>query len=231
MISKKQLTNFNAILKETGAVNNFEVQTHRDPIAGLVPIVVEQTPKGERSYDIFSRLLKERLIFVNGVVEDNMTTLLVAQLLFLESENPEKDIFMYLNSPGGSITSGLGIYDTMNYIKCDVGTMVVGCAASMGTILASSGTKGKRALLPNSSFMIHQPLGGTQPHTQESDMKIIYNRIKELKKRLNGIYEKNSTTGTTAKEFKKLTNRDNWLSPEKVLELGLADKIMTSRNG
>lgn len=217
--------NFKSIMKEH-QLDNFELY---NPTNSLVPIVIEQTSKGERSFDIFSRLLKERLIFINGAIEDSMTAIVVAQLLFLESENQNKDIMLQLNSPGGVITSGFGIYDTMNFIAPDVSTIVYGQAASMGTILASSGAKGKRYLLPNTSFMIHQPLGGTG-RAQASDITITANRINYLKDKLNKIYEDNSTKGIKAEKFKELTDRDNWLTPEEVInDLGLADHIIKNR--
>lgn len=221
---QKQIMAMNSMSREMGL--NSEYSLHQ-PQNSLVPIVIENSPKGERSFDIFSRLLRDRIIFVNGVIRDGMADLIVAQLLFLESDNPKADINMYINSPGGSVTSGLGIYDTMNFISCDVSTVVYGQAASMGTILASSGTKGKRFLLPNSDYMIHQPLGGYQG--QASDIEIHANHIKETKDKLYGIYEKNSTKGLLKDDFIPLCDRDNFLKPEQVLELGLADEIKVSR--
>ena len=192
----------------------------------LVPMVIEQTPKGERSFDIFSRLLKERIIFLNGEVNDTMSSLVVAQLLFLESENPEKDIFMYINSPGGVVTSGLAIYDTMQYIRPKVSTICMGQACSMGSLLLTAGAKGLRYSLPNSRIMIHQPSGGYQG--QATDIEIHTKEILDIKKRLNNIYVKH--TGQKLKDVEKNMERDNFMSPEKALEFGIIDKIITSRN-
>lgn len=191
----------------------------------LVPTVVEQTSRGERSYDIYSRLLKERIIFLADEVNDTTASLVIAQLLFLESEDSTKDISLYINSPGGSVSAGLGIYDTMNYIKCDVSTICVGMAASMGAFLLSSGTKGKRIALPNSEIMIHQPLGGAQG--QASDIEIHAEHIIKLKNKLNTILSKN--TGKSIEEVVRDTERDNFLSAEEALEYGLIDHIYTSR--
>ena len=187
----------------------------------LVPMVVEQTSRGERSYDIYSRLLKERIIMLNGEVNDVSANLVIAQLLFLEAEDPEKDIYLYINSPGGSVSAGLGIYDTMNHIKPDVGTVCVGLAASMGAFLLSSGAKGKRICLPNSEVMIHQPLGGTQG--QATDMEIACKHILRTKERLNRIIAENS--GKTIEEVAKDTDRDNWLTAEEAAEYGLVDIV------
>lgn len=187
----------------------------------LVPMVVEQTSRGERSYDIYSRLLKERIIMLNGEVNDVSANLVIAQLLFLEAEDPEKDIYLYINSPGGSVSAGLGIYDTMNHIKPDVGTVCVGLAASMGAFLLSSGAKGKRICLPNSEVMIHQPLGGTQG--QATDMEIACRHILRTKERLNRIIAENS--GKTIEEVAKDTDRDNWLTAEEAAEYGLVDIV------
>lgn len=187
----------------------------------LVPMVVEQTSRGERSYDIYSRLLKERIIMLNGEVNDVSANLVIAQLLFLEAEDPEKDIYLYINSPGGSVSAGLGIYDTMNHIKPDVGTVCVGLAASMGAFLLSSGAKGKRICLPNSEVMIHQPLGGTQG--QATDMEIACKHILRTKERLNRIIAENS--GKTIEEVAKDTDRDNWLTAEEAKEYGLVDIV------
>lgn len=187
----------------------------------LVPMVVEQTSHGERSYDIYSRLLKERIIMLNGEVNDVSANLVIAQLLFLEAEDPEKDIYLYINSPGGSVSAGLGIYDTMNHIKPDVGTVCVGLAASMGAFLLSSGAKGKRICLPNSEVMIHQPLGGTQG--QATDMEIACKHILRTKERLNRIIAENS--GKTIEEVAKDTDRDNWLTAEEAAEYGLVDIV------
>ena len=194
-------------------------------MSSLVPIVVEQTSKGERSYDIYSRLLKDRIIFLDGEINDAVASLVVAQLLFLESEDPDKDINIDINSPGGVITAGMAIYDTMNYIKPDVCTICVGMAASMAAFLLSSGTKGKRYALPNAEIMIHQPLGGTQG--QASDIKIAADHIIKLRDRLNKIIAKNS--GQPIKKVEKDTDRDNYLSAEEALEYGLIDKVVEKR--
>lgn len=195
-------------------------------ISQLVPMVIEQTGKGERSYDIYSRLLKERIIFVTGEVEDNMASLIVAQLLFLESENPEKDIYMYINSPGGVVSSGLSIYDTMQYISCKVSTMCLGQACSMGSLLLTAGEPGMRYALPNSRIMIHQPSGGFRG--QATDIEIHAKEILNLKKRLNNMYVKH--TGKTLNVIEKAMERDNFMSAEEALKFGLIDKIITKRN-
>lgn len=191
----------------------------------LVPMVIEQTGRGERSYDIFSRLLKERIIFVSGEVNDTMADLVVAQLLFLEAEDPEKDIQMYINSPGGAVTSGFAIFDTMNHIKPDVSTICVGLAASMGAVLLTAGTKGKRFALPNADIMIHQPLGGSQG--QASDIKIQAEKILETRERLNKILSER--TGQPLEKIEKDTDRDFFMSAEKAVEYGLIDKVLESR--
>ena len=188
----------------------------------LVPYVVEQTSKGERSYDIFSRLLKDRIIFLGEDVNPTTSSLIIAQLLFLESEDPDKEISLYINSPGGSITDGMGIIDTMNYITCPVSTICIGMAASMAAFLLSSGTKGKRIALPNSEVMIHQPLGGVEG--QATDMKIRTDRIIETKSKLNKILSEN--TGKPLSKIKKDTERDYFMSSKKALEYGLIDKII-----
>ena len=193
--------------------------------SALVPMVVEQTARGERAFDIYSRLLKERIIFVVGPVDDNMSTLICAQLLFLESENPKKDISMYINSPGGIVTSGLAIYDTMQYIKPDVSTVCFGQAASMGSLLLASGEKGKRYSLPNSRIMLHQPSGGFQG--QATDIEIHAKEILDLKSRLNEIYNKH--TGKTTKEIEKALDRDNFLKPEDAKNFGLIDHVVDKR--
>ena len=193
--------------------------------SALVPMVVEQTARGERAFDIYSRLLKERIIFVVGPVEDNMSTLICAQLLFLESENPKKDISMYINSPGGIVTSGLAIYDTMQYIKPDVSTVCFGQAASMGSLLLASGAKDKRYSLPNSRIMLHQPSGGFQG--QATDIEIHAKEILDLKSRLNEIYNKH--TGKTTKEIEKALDRDNFLKPEDAKNFGLIDHVVDKR--
>jgi len=194
-------------------------------MSSLVPIVVEQTSKGERSYDIYSRLLKDRIIFLDGEINDAVASLVVAQLLFLESEDPDKDINIYINSPGGVITAGMAIYDTMNYIKPDVCTICVGMAASMAAFLLSSGAKGKRYALPNSEVMIHQPLGGTQG--QASDIKIAADHIIKLRDRLNRIIANNC--GQPLKKVERDTDRDNYLSAQEALEYGLIDKVVEKR--
>ncbi len=196
-----------------------------DIINALVPMVVEQTAKGERSYDIFSRLLKERVIFLTGQVEDHMANLIVAQLLFLESENPEKDIYIYINSPGGSVTAGLSIYDTMRYIKPDIATVCVGQAASMGAFLLSGGTKGKRYCLPNARVMIHQPLGGFQG--QATDFEIHAREILGIKEKLNRLMAEH--TGKTYEEIANDTERDRFLSAQQALDYGLIDTILSKR--
>ena len=191
----------------------------------LVPMVVEQTARGERAYDIYSRLLKERVIFIVGQVEDHMANLVVAQLLFLESENPDKDIALYINSPGGSVSAGLSIYDTMQFIKPDVSTMCVGQAASMGAILLAGGTKGKRYALPHSRMMIHQPLAGFQG--QASDIDIHAREVLETRERLNRILSKH--TGQTVDRIAKDTDRDNFMGGEAAVAYGLIDRVMDKR--
>ena len=191
----------------------------------LVPMVVEQTPRGERAFDIYSRLLKERVIFITGPIEDYMANLIVAQLLFLEAENPDKDINVYINSPGGAITSGMSIYDTMTYIKPDISTLCIGQAASMGAILLAGGTKGKRFALPNSRIMIHQPLGGFQG--QASDFEIHAKEILSMKKKLNEILA--SHTGKEVDQIEKDTERDNFMNGEEAKEYGLIDKVISER--
>lgn len=192
---------------------------------GLVPMVVEQSGRGERSYDIYSRLLKERVIFMVGPVNDQMANLIVAQLLFLESENPEKDISLYINSPGGSVSAGMAIYDTMQFIKSDVSTLCTGMAASMGAFLLAAGAKGKRFSLPNSRIMIHQPLGGAQG--QASDIEIQAREILYLRERLNGILAEK--TGKTIEQIGKDTDRDNFMSADAAVEYGLIDKVLINR--
>ena len=191
----------------------------------LVPMVVEQTPRGERAFDIYSRLLKERVIFITGPVEDYMANLIVAQLLFLEAENPDKDINVYINSPGGAITSGMSIYDTMTYIKPDISTLCIGQAASMGAILLAGGTEGKRFALPNSRIMIHQPLGGFQG--QASDFEIHAKEILSMKKKLNEILAFH--TGKEVDQIEKDTERDNFMNGEQAKEYGLIDKVISER--
>ncbi len=191
----------------------------------LVPMVVEQTSKGERSYDIFSRLLNDRIIFLSDEVNDTTASLVVAQLLFLEAQDPDKDICFYINSPGGSVTAGMAIYDTMNYIKCDVSTICIGMAASMGAFLLSAGAKGKRIALPNSEIMIHQPLGGAKG--QATDIKIQAELILRTRDNLNRILAEN--TGRTMEEIARDTERDNFMTAEQALEYGLIDKIFAKR--
>jgi ATP-dependent Clp protease, protease subunit len=195
------------------------------PLNALVPMVVEQTAKGERSYDIYSRLLKDNVIFLVGQVEDHMANLIVAQMLFLEAENPDKDIFLYINSPGGSVTAGMAIYDTMNFIKPDVSTVCVGQAASMGAFLLSGGAKGKRYCLPNSRVMIHQPLGGFQG--QASDFEIHAREILSIKEKMNRLMAKH--TGKDYETVAKDTDRDNFLSATEAMEYGLIDQVLSSR--
>ena len=197
-----------------------------DPQAlGLVPMVIEQTSRGERSFDIYSRLLKERVIFIVGAIEDHMANLIVAQLLFLESENPDKDVHLYINSPGGSVTAGLSIYDTMRFIKPDVSTMCIGQAASMGAFLLSGGTKGKRYILPNARTMIHQPSGGAQG--QATDIEIQAKEILFLRERLNSLLADH--TGQTMEVIERDTERDRFMSAEQSVEYGLVDEVITSR--
>lgn len=191
----------------------------------LVPIVVEQTSRGERSYDIYSRLLDDRIIFLSGEINDAVANTVVAQLIFLEAKDPSKDICLYINSPGGSVSAGLAIYDTMNYIKCDVSTICIGMAASMGAFLLSSGAKGKRFALPNSEIMIHQPLGGAQG--QASDIQIAANHIIKTKKKLNTILAQN--TGRPIEEIERDTDRDNYLGAEEAKAYGLIDTVFYKR--
>lgn len=204
----------------------FDSDKGSDIMSTLVPMVVEQTARGERSYDIYSRLLKERVIFLVGQVEDHMANLVVAQMLFLESENPDKDIHLYINSPGGSVTAGMSIYDTMQFIKPNVSTMCIGQACSMGAFLLNAGAEGKRFCLPNSRVMIHQPSGGAQG--QATDIQIQANNIQETKDRLNRIMAKHS--GQTFEKVAQDTERDNFMSAEEALEFGLIDKVLESRN-
>jgi ATP-dependent Clp protease protease subunit len=193
--------------------------------AALVPMVVEQTARGERSYDIYSRLLKDRVIFMTGQIEDHMANLIVAQLLFLESENPDKDIHLYINSPGGSVTAGLSIYDTMQFIRPDISTMCIGQAASMGAMLLAGGAQGKRYALPHSRLMIHQPSGGAQG--QASDIEIQANEIIKMRKKLNLLLAKN--TGQDVETIAHDTERDNYMGAEEAMEYGLVDKVIEAR--
>ena len=192
----------------------------------LVPMVVEQTNKGERAYDIYSRLLKERIIFLVGPINDNVASLVTAQLLFLESEDPKKEIYLYINSPGGLVTAGLGIYDTIQYIKPDVSTLCIGQAASMGSFLLAAGKKGKRFSLPNSRIMVHQPSAGFQG--QATDIEIHAKEVLSLKKRLNEIYSKH--TGKSVDDVKKALERDNFMTPVSAKEFGLIDEVVENRS-
>ena len=191
----------------------------------LIPMVVEQSSKGERAYDIYSRLLKERIIFLTGQINDNVASLVTAQLLFLEAEDPKKEIYLYINSPGGLVTAGLGIYDTMQYIKPDISTLCIGQAASMGSFLLAAGTKGKRFSLPNSRIMVHQPSAGFQG--QATDIEIHANEVLSLKKRLNEIYSKH--TGKSVDEIKSALERDNFMTPDNAKTFGLIDKVVEKR--
>ena len=191
----------------------------------LIPMVVDQTANGERSYDIYSRLLEDRIIFLSGEINDQVANSVVAQLIYLEGKNPDKDIFLYINSPGGSVSAGLAIYDTMNYIKCDVATTCVGLAASMGAFLLASGAKGKRFALPNSEIMIHQPLGGAQG--QASDIEIQAKQIQKIKAKINRIISEN--TGKSIEQVEKDTDRDHYMSADEALEYGLIDKVYVKR--
>jgi len=222
----------NKRLQDPLAAMHAQLSHHRDSVASrletaasLVPIVVEQTARGERSYDIYSRLLKERVIFLVGQVEDHMANLVVAQLLFLESENPDKDIHLYINSPGGSVTAGLSIYDTMQFIKPDVSTMCIGQAASMGALLLTGGAKGKRYALPHSRMMIHQPSGGVQG--QASDIHIQAQEILSIREKLNKIMS--THTGQSIEVIARDTDRDNFMSAAQAVEYGLIDQVLDKR--
>jgi ATP-dependent Clp protease protease subunit len=206
----------------TGFTRNSALDTD---MLGMVPMVIEQSGRGERAYDIYSRLLKERVIFLVGPVNDQAANVIVAQLLFLESENPDKDISLYINSPGGSVSAGMAIYDTMQFIKSDVSTLCTGMAASMGAFLLAAGAKGKRFSLPNSRIMIHQPLGGAQG--QASDIEIQAREILYLRERLNGILA--DKTGKTAEQIGKDTDRDNFMSADEAAQYGLIDKVLLNR--
>ena len=195
-------------------------------MSSLVPMVVEQSSKGERAYDIYSRLLKERIIFLTGQINDNLASLVTAQLLFLEAEDPKKEIYLYINSPGGLVTAGLGIYDTMQYIKPDISTLCIGQAASMGSFLLAAGTNGKRFSLPNSRIMVHQPSAGFQG--QATDIEIHANEVLSLKKRLNEIYSKH--TGKTVEEIKSALERDNFMTAETAKSFGLIDEVVEKRS-
>jgi ATP-dependent Clp protease protease subunit len=202
------------------------MQNFYSPRAALVPTVVEQTGKGERAYDIYSRLLNDRIVFLSDEVNDVTASLVVAQLLFLEAEDPDKDISLYINSPGGSVTAGMAIYDTMNFIKCDVSTICIGMAASMGAFLLAAGAKGKRIALPNSEIMIHQPLGGAKG--QATDIKIQADLILRTRDNLNRILAEN--TGKSIEQIARDTERDNFMTSAQALEYGLIDKILTKRD-
>ena len=197
-----------------------------DHMSTLVPMVVEQSNKGERAYDIYSRLLKERIIFLTGQINDNVASLITAQLLFLEAEDPKKDIFLYINSPGGLVTAGLGIYDTMQYVKPDISTLCIGQAASMGSFLLAAGTKGKRFSLPNSRIMVHQPSAGFQG--QVTDIEIHANEVLSLKKRLNEIYSKH--TGKSVDQIKSALERDNFMTADTAKTFGLLDEVVQKRS-
>ena len=191
----------------------------------LIPMVIEQTGRGERSYDIYSRLLEDRIIFLTGEITDAVANIVVAQLIYLEGKNPDKDICLYINSPGGSVSAGMAIYDTMNYIKCDVSTICIGLAASMGAFLLSSGTKGKRFALPNAEIMIHQPLGGAQG--EASDIEIQAKQIQKIKAKINQILS--NQTGKPLKQVEKDTDRDHYMSADQACEYGLIDKVIEKR--
>ena len=199
-----------------------KIQEHMN---NLIPMVVEQSSRGERAYDIYSRLLKERIVFLVGLINDNVATLITAQLLFLESENPKKEIYFYINSPGGLVNAGLGVYDTMQYIKSPVSTLCIGQASSMGSFLLAAGENGKRFSLPNSRIMVHQPSAGFQG--QATDIEIHANEIMLLKKRLNEIYSKH--TGRTVEEIKNALERDKFMTPQEAKEFGLIDKVVEKR--
>lgn len=193
--------------------------------SALIPYVIEQTPKGERQFDIYSRLLNDRIVFVGEQIDDHVANSVVAQLLHLESEDPDKDISLYINSPGGSVTAGLAILDTMNFIKCDVSTICIGLCASMASVLLAGGEKGKRYALPNSEVLIHQPMGGAQQGTQETDMAIIAEQMKKTRSRLNKILS--DATGQPLDTISKDTERDNWLTAEEALQYGIVDEIVS----
>ena len=202
---------------------NYKLTEH---MSSLIPMVVEQSNKGERAYDIYSRLLKERIIFLTGQINDNVASLVTAQLLFLEAEDPKKEIFLYINSPGGLVTAGLGIYDTMQYVRPDISTLCIGQAASMGSFLLSAGTKGKRLSLPNSRIMVHQPSAGFQG--QATDIEIHANEVLSLKKRLNEIYSKH--TGKSVDEIKSALERDNFMTADTAKSFGLIDSVVEKRS-
>jgi ATP-dependent Clp protease protease subunit len=200
---------------------------YKEKKMSLIPIVIEQTSRGERSFDIFSRLLKDRIVFINGEINTQMSDVVVAQLLFLESENPEKDISVYINSPGGEVTAGMSIYDTIQFIQPDVTTIVMGQACSMGSLLAQAGAKGKRMILPNARHMIHQPSGGARG--QATDMEIQVREILEMKKNLTNIYVKHNSVGKTFEELAKDMERDFFMSAQQALDYGLVDSVLEKR--
>ena len=195
--------------------------------AALIPYVIEQSPRGERSYDIYSRLLNERIVFLGEAIDDAVANTVVAQLLHLESADPDKDISLYINSPGGSVSAGLAIYDTMQYIKCDVSTICMGMAASMGSVLLCAGAPGKRIILPNDQVMIHQPMGGSGERTQQTDFEILATEMKKTRDRLEGIIAKH--TGQTVERVHADSERDNWMTAEEACAYGLVDKVVASR--
>ena len=194
----------------------------------MIPVVIEQTSRGERSYDIYSRLLKDRIIMLTGPVEDNMANSVIAQLLFLDAQDNTKDIYLYVNTPGGSVSAGLAIVDTMNFIKSDVQTIVMGVAASMGTVIASSGAKGKRFMLPNAEYLIHQPMGGAGSGTQQTDMAIVAEHLLRTRNTLEKILAENS--GKSVEQIHKDAERDYWISAQETLEYGIIDEIMENSN-
>ena len=195
--------------------------------AALIPYVIEQSPRGERSYDIYSRLLNERIVFLGEAIDDAVANTVVAQLLHLESADPDKDISLYINSPGGSVTAGMAIYDTMNFVKADVQTIVMGMAASMGSVLLCAGAPGKRIILPNAQVMIHQPMGGSGERTQQTDFEILATEMKKTRDRLEGIIAKH--TGQTVEKVHADSERDNWMTAEEACAYGLVDKVVASR--
>ena len=195
--------------------------------SALIPYVIEQSPRGERSYDIYSRLLNDRIVFLGEAIDDAVANTVVAQLLHLESADPDKDISLYINSPGGSVSAGLAIYDTMNYIRCDVSTICMGMAASMASVLMAAGAPGKRFILPNAQIMIHQPMGGSGERTQQTDFEVIAKEMRKTRDRLEGILAKH--TGQTIEKVHADSERDNWMSAEEALAYGLADKVVASR--
>lgn len=195
--------------------------------SALIPYVIEQSPRGERSYDIYSRLLNDRIVFLGEAIDDAVANTVVAQLLHLESADPDKDISLYINSPGGSVSAGLAIYDSMNYIRCDVSTICMGMAASMASVLMAAGAPGKRFILPNAQIMIHQPMGGSGERTQQTDFEIIAKEMRKTRDRLEGILAKH--TGQTIEKVHADSERDNWMSAEEALAYGLADKVVASR--